>query len=373
MKILKKCLNKSVTCYEFQVSNLNKIHMKKRLLTGDRPTGKLHLGHYVGTIQNRVKLQHEYDCYFIIADLHMLTTKNTKDDIINTGKNSRQLVLDTISCGINPSNSLFYLQSAIPEVCEFNTLFQNLITVSRLNRIPSLKDMVRDSEKKEMPYGLLGYPVLQAADILCLKGEMVPVGKDNVAHVEITREIAKRFNHLYGETFPIPDFKIGNVPSLIGTDGQAKMSKSLNNSIYLSDDEKTVVKKVKKMFTDPNRISAETPGKIEGNPVFIYHDAFNTNKEEVNDLKERYQKGKVGDGEVKDRLAKALNHFLDPIRESRLMYESRDGYIDELIYNGTKIAREEVKKNLYEIKKAMGFTSVWRSIEKKSKKNVNNN
>lgn len=339
---------------------------KKRLLTGDRPTGKLHLGHYVGTIQNRVKLHQAYECYFIIADLHMLTTKNTKEDIQKTAENSRHLVLDTLSSGVDPNLATFYLQSSIPEVSEMNTLFQNLVTVPRLERIPSLKDMARDSGKSEMPYGLLGYPVLQAADILCVKGELVPVGKDNAAHVEVTREIARRFNHLYGEVFPIPDVLIGDVPSLVGTDGQAKMSKSLNNTIYLSDDEKTVDKKVMGMFTDPNRISADIPGRVEGNPVFIYHDAFNPDQAEIQDLKDRYLLGKVGDVEVKQKLARALNEFLNPIRERRHQLESQKGYIDELIYEGTKKVRLEVQKTLYEMRKSMGFVTAWRSIERKA-------
>jgi len=341
-------------------------NLKKRLLTGDRPTGKLHLGHYVGTIQNRVKLHKDYECFFIIADLHMLTTKNTKEDIQQTAVNARHLVLDTLSAGVDPAAATFYLQSAIPEVCEMNTLFQNLVTVPRLERIPSLKDMVRASGKSEMPYGLLGYPVLQTADILCVKGELVPVGKDNAAHVEVSREIAKRFNHLYGDVFPVPDVLIGDVPSLVGTDGQAKMSKSLNNAIFLSDDEKAVEKKVKGMFTDPARTSADVPGKVDGNPVFIYHDIFNPNKAEVQGLKERYRKGQVGDVEVKQKLSKALNNFLDPIRERRNNFEDQKGYIDELIYKGTKKVRTEVQQTLYEMKKSMGFVASWRSIERKA-------
>jgi tryptophanyl-tRNA synthetase len=339
---------------------------KKRLLTGDRPTGKLHLGHYVGTLQNRVKLHKQYECYFIIADLHMLTTKNTREDIQMTAENARHLVLDTLSSGVDPGLVTFYLQSAIPEVCEMNTLFQNLVTVPRLERIPSLKDMARAAGKSEMPYGLLGYPVLQAADIMCVKGELVPVGKDNVAHVEVSREIAKRFNNLYGEIFPIPDVLVGDVPSLVGTDGQAKMSKSLNNAIFLSDDEKTVDKKVMSMYTDPNRISADVPGKVEGNTVFIYHDIFNPDKAEVEDLKNRYRSGKVGDVEVKQKLSKALNDFLNPIRERRNKFEMEKGYIDELIYEGTKQVRKEVQKTLYEMKKSMGFVTSWRSIERKA-------
>ena len=279
----------------------------KRMLTGDRPTGKLHVGHYVGSIKNRVELQHQYESFFIIADLHMLTTKNSKEDIAEVSGNAREMVLDSLSAGIEPELATFYLQSAIPEVCEINTIFQNLVTVPRLERMPSLKEMARDAKKEEMPYGLLGYPVLQAADILCVKAHVVPVGKDNVPHVEVTREIARRFNNLYGDVFPEPDFLMAEVPTLVGTDGQGKMSKSLGNTIYLSDDEATVRKKVGNMYTDPKRIRADIPGTVEGNPVFIYHDVFNPDREEVEDLKSRYREGKVGDVEVKEKLAVAVN------------------------------------------------------------------
>ncbi|WP_372367953.1 tryptophan--tRNA ligase [Candidatus Uabimicrobium sp. HlEnr_7] len=338
---------------------------RKRLLTGDRPTGKLHLGHYVGTIANRVKLQHQYECYFIIADLHMLTTKNTPEDINASCANACQVVLDAIAAGIDPYKATFYLQSAIPEVCEMNTLFQNLVTVPRLERIPSLKEMATSAGRSEMPYGLLGYPVLQAADVLCVKSECVPVGKDNLAHLELTREIARKFNSLYGEVFPIPESIEGDVGTLVGTDGKAKMSKSLNNGIFLSDDAQTVAKKVKGMFTDEKRIHADVPGTVEGNPVFVYHDAFNPNKAEIADLKERYQKGTVGDVEVKEKLTTALNNFLDPMRERRAKFESEKGLLEEFIVEGSAKVREEVKQTVFEMRKAMGLASVWNRMRRK--------
>lgn len=342
------------------------------MLTGDRPTGKLHLGHYVGTLKNRVALQHNYETYLIIADLHMLTTKNTRDDIANTTQNAIDMVLDSIAAGIEPSISTFYLQSAIPEVCEINTLFQNLVTVPRLERLPSLKDMVRDSNKEEMPYGLLGYPVLQSADILGVHATMVPVGKDNLAHVEITREIARRFNHLYGEFFQEPDSLVGEVPTLIGTDGKAKMSKSLSNAIFLSDDTAAVRKKVQSMYTDPNRIHADIPGIVEGNPVFIYHDAFNTNKAEVEDLKTRYRAGKICDEEVKDKLFTSIEITLNPMRERRARYEAQPGLIESVILEGTEKTRAIVKQTVFDIRKQMGFAAVTnqlrRRVERQSKK-----
>ncbi len=250
---------------------------KKRILTGDRPTGKMHLGHYVGSIANRVKLQEAYECFFILADLHVMTTKPAKEDIDEIAGNAREMVLDYLAGGIDPERSVIYLQSAVHEVYEMNLLFEMLVTVPRLQRIPSLKEMAQNAHLTEMPFGLLGYPVLQAADILMPRAHLVPVGKDNESHVELTREIARRFNSLYGEVFPVPEVLIGDVPSLVGTDGQAKMSKSLGNAIFLSDDAATVRKKVHGMYTDPKRVSADIPGTVEGNPVFIYHDVFNGN------------------------------------------------------------------------------------------------
>jgi tryptophanyl-tRNA synthetase len=340
----------------------------QRMLTGDRPTGKLHVGHYVGSIANRVKLQHKYETFLIIADLHMLTTKNTRDDIAQVSANARDMVLDSLAAGIEPQTATFYLQSAIPEVCELNTLFQNLVTVPRLERIPSLKDMARDAKKDEMPYGLLGYPVLQAADILCVKAHVVPVGKDNQAHVEITRDIARRFNHLYGETFPVPELVESDVPSLIGTDGQGKMSKSIGNVIYLSDNAQEVRKKVMGMYTDPKRIRADIPGTVEGNPIFVYHDAFNDNTAEVADLKHRYEAGTVGDVEVKEKLAAAINRLLDPMRERRAKYESQSGLVDEIIVDGTERTRREVQQVVFDVRKAMGLAGTYAHLRRKAER-----
>jgi len=338
---------------------------QKRVLTGDRPTGRLHLGHYVGSIANRVKLQDQYHCSFIIADLHMLTTKPERSSIDEIADNAREMTLDYLACGIDPQKANIFLQSAVPETYELNLIFENLITVPRLVRTPSLKEMAKNAHLDEIPFGLLGYPVLQAADILLPRAHLVPVGKDNVAHVELTREIAKRFNYLYGEVFPIPDFLVGDVPTLVGTDGQAKMSKSLGNAILLSDDAKTVEKKVRSMYTDPNRISANVPGRVEGNPVFIYHDVFNSNKEEVEDLKERYRQGKVGDVEVKEKLAKAINTFLEPIRERRATIEAQKGLVDEVIYQGTLAHRELAKETMKEVRRAMGIMGAWNRISRK--------
>jgi tryptophanyl-tRNA synthetase len=342
---------------------------KKRILTGDRPTGRMHLGHYVGSLANRVRLQDEYKCYFIIADLHMLTTKPEKENINALRENTREMVLDYLAVGIDPRKSAIYLQSAIHAVYEMNLLFEMLVTVPRLSRLPSIKDMARAAhmDEESMPFGLLGYPVLQAADILMPRAHLVPVGKDNEAHVEITREIARRFNFLYGDVFPVPDVMIGDVPTLVGTDGQAKMSKSLGNAISLSDDAKTVRSKVFSMYTDPNRVRADIPGRVEGNPVFIYHDIFNPNQAEVEDLKTRYREGRVGDVEVKEKLATALNNFLDPIRDRRDDYAGRSGYVERVIYEGTREVDEIANETLMMMKKAMGLTGVWNRISRKAR------
>jgi tryptophanyl-tRNA synthetase len=342
---------------------------KKRILTGDRPTGKLHLGHYVGSLANRVRLQDEYRCYFIVADLHMLTTKPEKEYIDALRVNTREMVLDYLAAGIDPTKSTIYLQSAVHAVYEMNLIFEMLVTVPRLSRLPSIKDMARAAhmDEESMPFGLLGYPVLQAADILMPRAHLVPVGKDNEAHVEITREIARRFNYLYGEVFPVPDVLIGEVPTLVGTDGQAKMSKSLNNAIYLSDDARTVHKKVFSMYTDPNRIRADIPGRVEGNPVFIYHDVFNPDTAEVDDLKARYREGRVGDVEVKEKLERALNNFLDPLRERRAELDSRPGYIERVIYEGTQEVSQIADETVLMMKKAMGLTGVWNRISRKAR------
>ncbi|MFP4010327.1 MAG: tryptophan--tRNA ligase [Spirochaetaceae bacterium] len=338
----------------------------RRILTGDRPTGRLHLGHYVGSIQNRVELQKEYECFFLIADLHMLTTRPDKEDIEGITEHAREMVTDYLACGIDSSQSTIYLQSAVHETYELNLLFEMLVTVPRLQRLPSLKEMKESANLQEMPFGLLGYPVLQAADILLPRAHLVPVGKDNESHVELTREIARRFNGAYGEVFPIPDVRIGSVPTLVGTDGRAKMSKSLGNAILLSDEEKTVTKKVMGMYTDPNRVRADVPGTVEGNPVFMYHDTFNPNTAEVEDLKQRYRAGNVGDVEVKQKLAAALNAFLDPIREKRAEIVSRKGFVDEVIYEGTLHTREVARETLLAAKKAMGLTGVWNKISRKA-------
>lgn len=331
---------------------------KKRILTGDRPTGKLHLGHYIGSLANRVRLQHEYECFFIIADLHTLTTKPSSEEIALVPQHIRDLIMDHLSVGIDPEVVTFYVQSAVKEIYQINLIFEMLVTVPRLSRLPSIKEMARNAhiDEEQLPFGLLGYPVLQAADILLPRAHLVPVGKDNESHVEITREIARRFNSLYGEVFPEPEVLVPEVGTLPGTDGQGKMSKSAGNAIFLSDDTKTVEQKIRGMYTDPNRIRADIPGRVEGNPVFAYHDAFNTNLDEVNDLKERYLLGKVGDVEVKKKLMAAVNGFLDPIRARRAHYEANPHIVDEIILAGNARTRIIARETVELMEAAMGLS-----------------
>jgi tryptophanyl-tRNA synthetase len=338
---------------------------KPRLLTGDRPTGRLHLGHYVGSLANRVRLQHQYESFFIIADLHTLTTKPEPQYIKEIPTFVREIVLDYLAVGIDPQVSTIFVQSAIPQTYELNLLLEMLVTVPRLERMPTLKDMARDANIDSMPFGLLGYPVLQAVDILLPRANVVPVGRDNQSHVELARELARRFNNLYGEVFPIPDDLVEG-DTLPGTDGQGKMSKSLGNAILLSDDAKTVQKKVQGMYTDPNRIRADIPGTVEGNPVFTYLDHFDPDRAAVDALKVRYRAGTVGDVEVKERLTGVLNAFLDPMRERAAHYSSQSGFVDEVIYQGTLRYRAIAAETLREVKKAMGLASTFNRISRKA-------
>ena len=328
--------------------------MKKKdiLVTGDRPTGNLHLGHYVGTLENRIKLQNQFDCFFLIADLHMLTTHNEKVDELRL--NIESLVTDWISVGLDPNNSCFYLQSLVPEINELTLLLSMICSVPRVQRIPTLKEKTSQlGDNENYSLGLLSYPILMSADILIFNANKVPVGEDQLSHVELARELSRRFNSLYGYTITEPEPLISKFSRLVGIDGKSKMSKSLNNCIYLIDNQEEINKKVMKMFTDPNRTSPDIPGKVEGNPVFIYHDIFNQNKAEVDEFKERYKKGKIGDVEVKKSLAKNINLFLEPIRERRSQLKKNRGEIFDIIMDGSTRARKLAKENIDRIKDSM--------------------
>jgi tryptophanyl-tRNA synthetase len=327
--------------------------MKERLLTGDRPTGPLHLGHYLGSLRNRVKYQDSHDCFFVIADLHTLTTRSGKEQIARMNEYIHQIVLDYLTAGIDPEQAVIFVQSSVPGISELSTLLGMLVSAPRLERIPSLKELARAEGLSAMPFGLLGYPVLMSADILLPRANLVPVGTDNQGNVELAREIARRFNHNYGDIFPIPEMELEG--TLIGTDGQAKMSKSLNNAIFLSDSPAVVEEKVMGMYTDPNRTSADVPGKVEGNPVFIYHDHFNPDLEQILELKERYRQGKVGDVEVKRELSLAINQFLDPLRSRREVYARQPDLILDILNDGSRRMRMESEETLHLVREAMGL------------------
>ena len=324
---------------------------RKRILTGDRPTGRLHVGNYVGTLANRVKLQDSYETFLLVADHHMLTTK--LEGLSEIEQNIREDVVDNLAVGVDPEKVTYILQSLVPQIPELHLYFSMLVSVPRVQRIPTLKDQLRDHGLAQPTYGLLGYPVLQAADILVVKGDLVPVGRDQESHIELTREIARRFNDTFAPVFPIPESLIPDMGLLPGIDGREKMGKSLDNAIYLGDDPKTVEKKVMAMYTDPNRVRADMPGRVEGNPVFVYHDTFNPDKAEVDDLKARYREGKVGDVEVKRKLLAAMEKFLAPIRERRAELAAQPKLVDEILAAGSERARREAAATLHEVRHAM--------------------
>ncbi|MDI6602882.1 MAG: tryptophan--tRNA ligase [Patescibacteria group bacterium] len=325
---------------------------KKRILTGDRPTGALHLGHYVGSLRNRVTLQDDYECFFIIADYQVLT-----DHLYETEKitqNVREIVLDYLSVGIDPKKSAIFIQSMIPEIAELTMYFSMLVSLSRVQRNPTVKDEIQTAKikKEQVSYGFVGYPISQAADILVVRANLVPVGEDQLPHLEQTREIARTFNRIFGEVFPVPEALLGEFPRLPGIDGQ-KMSKSRNNAIFLKDSPEEVAKKVMRAYTDPTRIHATDPGHLEGNVVFAYLDAFCQNQEELNELKSRYKKGTIGDVKVKKRLIEILNDFLNPIRKKRKELEANSKLVEEVLTDGIEKTRREAKETLRLVRKAM--------------------
>ncbi len=326
--------------------------MKKRILTGDRPTGPLHLGHYVGSLANRIKLQHEYDTYIIIADVQALTDnfdnpQKVRDNII-------EVAMDYMAVGLDPDVATFFIQSLVPQIAELTVFYSNLVTVARLERNPTTKDEMREKGMEDnVTYGFLGYPVSQAADITVVNAHLVPVGEEQRPHIELTRDIVARFNNIYGPTLNEPEALIGQVGRLPGTDGVNKMSKSLNNAIFLKDDARTVERKVMSMYTDPTRLRATDPGHVEGNPVFSYHDVFNPNTEEVEEMKRLYRIGGIGDVAVKRSLAKALNDFLEPIRERRAEYEANPSYVHEVLMEGTRKTRKVGDETLRMVREAM--------------------
>jgi len=325
--------------------------MRKRILTGDRPTGKMHLGHYVGSLKNRVKLQDSYDQFVIIADVQALTDNFENPEKVRA--NVKELLLDYLAVGIDPDKTTIFIQSLIPEIAELTVYYLNLVTLERVLRNPTVKDEIKQKGfGQNIPAGFAMYPVSQAADITTFNADLVPVGEDQVPMIEQTREIVRRFNSLYGEIFNEPEALVGEVKRLPGVDGK-KMGKSMGNAIYLSDSEEELKKKVMSMYTDPKRIHLNDPGEVEGNPVFAYHRTFNPDKAEVTDLERRYKEGKVGDVEVKEKLFVVLNTLLKPIREKRMEYVGKDAELEKILVNGTAKAREVAEETMGKVRAAM--------------------
>jgi tryptophanyl-tRNA synthetase len=322
-----------------------------RILTGHRPTGPRHIGHLVGTIDYWVGLQDIYECFFLIADLHVLTT-----DYENPGRiqnNILEVMADWLAAGIDPSRATLVLQSAIPAHSQLSLLFSMLVTVSRMSRVPTYKEQVKELHLQPS-LGLLTYPALQAADILIYKANAVPVGEDQLPHIELTREVARRFNQVYGLTLPEPESLLSATPRLPGTDNRT-MHTSYGNAIYLRETPEETTQKIMNMYTDPTRIHPTDPGHVEGNPVFAYLDVFDPDQEGVSELKESYRKGKVGDVSVKRHLAEILNQHLAPLRERRHAIISRPNELRDFLRSGTEQARPLAEVTLLEIQEKMGL------------------
>src|SRR5580692_7458528 len=329
--------------------------MIKRILTGDRPTSPLHLGHYVGSLQNRVRLQNEYDTYLLIADIQALTDNFEHPEKLEA--NIFEVALDYLAVGLDPNKVKFVVQSMAPELTELTIYFMNLVTTATLERNPTLKEEIKQKNfSKGLPVGFYTYPISQAADITIFKADLVPVGEDQLPMIEQAREIARRFNRLYGKVLIEPRAMLGAMARLPGTDGGAKMSKSLGNCIYLGDSAEAVRKRVMSMYTDPKRIHPTDPGTVEGNPVFTYHDVFNPNKEEIEDLKNRYRLGTVGDVEVKQRLFEALEAFLTPIRTRRQELAANPKRVYEIIMDGTGKGRALAQATMADYKENWQLT-----------------
>ena len=321
---------------------------KKRILSGMRPTGKLHLGHYVGALENWIQLQNEYESFHLIADYHVLTTKLDTSEIYN---DSIDMLIDWLAAGLDPQKSPMFRQSQIKEHTELYLIFSMLITAARLERNPTVKDQVRDLNIQNITYGHLGYPVLQTSDILLYKGDAVPVGEDQVPHVEISREIVRRFNQQWGEVFPEPEPKLTKFARLPGLDGNAKMSKSLNNAILLSDDEETIKGKLRKAVTDPQKLRKNDPGRPEVCLVFTYHNKFNP--EDVDEIADGCRSGALGCVDCKMKCTDGINKFLSPIRDKRHELENNMNYVKDVLADGEGKAKLIADKTMSEVREKM--------------------
>ncbi|OGT64246.1 MAG: tryptophan--tRNA ligase [Gammaproteobacteria bacterium RIFCSPHIGHO2_12_FULL_45_9] len=346
---------------------------KPRLLTGDTPTGQLHLGHWVGSLENRVVMQDEYACYFVLANTHAFTTRVDAPDLIR--KSTLDITLDYLAAGIDPKKSVIFTETDVPAIFSLATIFSMLIPYPRLMRNPTIKDEIRDKKLGDnYSMGFLWYPILQVADILAFRPAVIPVGEDQIPHLEMTREVARRFNQMYcgvdphtqdadyvkaGGLFPLFETKIGRGRRLVGLSGPnengilLKMSKSHGNAILLSDDADMVRTKIMGMYTDPNRIRATDPGTVENNPLWVFHDTFNTDTTWVHEAKARYQAGKIGDVECKKKLIDVINALLEPMRARRALYHGSEDYVLQVLRDGAERANVEAEMTLRAVKEAM--------------------
>lgn len=327
----------------------------KTILTGDRPTGKLHLGHYFGSLENRVKMQYDYNTYILIADVQALTDNFNNPDKVR--ENVYELALDYLAAGIDPKQSHIYIQSLIPEVAELTVYFSNLVSVPRLYRNPTTKHEVMQKQElfgnngEGITYGFLGYPVSQAADIACVNGNIIPVGEDQLPHIEQTREIVRKFNNIYGETFNVPEPVLSTTPRIKGLDGNEKMSKSLNNCIYLSDDEETVTKKVMSAVTDPNKIKKDDPANPEVCMVYYYHKLIKNPN--IAAVCSECKSGERGCVFCKKELARQISEFLKPMQERRKYYEDRPEEVERILKEGTLATKRKAQEVMRRVRKNM--------------------
>jgi tryptophanyl-tRNA synthetase len=334
--------------------------MKRIILTGDRPTGPLHLGHYVGSLENRVKLQNEYEQFVMIADIQAMT--DNFDNPTKVTNNILEVLLDYLSVGIDPKKTTIFLQSEIPQIAELTMIYLNLVTVERLERNPTVKNEIQQKGFHTVPAGFLCYPVNQAADITIFLADKVPVGEDQLPMIEQTNEIVRKFNRVYNTNFLKEVEGItGESDSkkrLIGLDGQAKMSKSLGNAIFLKDSDDEIARKVRSAYTDPNHIKVSDPGRVEGNVVFNYLDVFCRDQDKIQELKDHYRRGGLGDITLKNYLTDVLIEFLKPIREKRSIYEKNLDDVKKILLDGTKIARERASNNFSKIRRLAGLVGI---------------
>jgi tryptophanyl-tRNA synthetase len=324
---------------------------RRRVVSGMRPTGKLHLGHLVGALRNWVSLQEQYECVYFVADWHALTSHYADTgEIVDSALDN---AADWIAAGLDPERSTLFVQSLIPEHAELALLLGMITPIPWLERVPTYKEQMDQLAERDLSsIGFLGYPLLQTADVIIYNAHYVPVGEDQVPHLELSREIVRRFHNFYGEVFVEPQALLTPVPRLPGLDNR-KMSKSYGNTIDLADDASTVQKKVRQMYTDPKRVRADIPGTVEGNPVFTYHDAFNPDAAEVEDLKARYRAGKVGDVEVKTKLASALNSSLEPLRERRRAVMANPDAVRDVLIEGSRKARVIAQATMERVRDAV--------------------